>query len=172
MMHPMRDAIHPTGRPGPAAECGLRRPRPPMLAWPPDPHLALAALAALPVWAALGIAFGPRLALPASAAAWLSLVLVQPVVEELVFRGVLQGQLLRLTDRRAIGPVTLANLATTLGFSALHLLAQPAAWALAVAMPSLVFGHLRERFDSVAPAIAMHALYNAGFGVTAWLARG
>ncbi|WP_187272118.1 CPBP family glutamic-type intramembrane protease [Zeimonas arvi] len=36
--------------------------------------------------------------------------------------------------------------------------------------PSLIFGHLRERFDSVWPAVAMHALYNAGFGIAALVA--
>lgn len=170
MMRLVCDTLRPARDSSLAAECGLRRPRPQMLTWPPDAHLAIAALAALPVWAVLGLAFGQGLALPATPAAWLSLVLVQPVVEELVFRGVLQGQLLRLSRGRSIGPVTLANLATTLGFSAMHLLAHPPAWALAVAVPSLVFGHLRERFGSLAPAIAMHAIYNAGFGATAWLA--
>lgn len=152
-------------------ECGLVGPRPPAFAWPPDLHLAVAALAALPVWLALGTTVGARMAAPAAWIGWLSLVLVQPVLEELVFRGVLQGRLLRLTDGRRLGPVTLANLLATAGFVALHLTAQPPAWALAVAAPSLVFGHLRERFGSVFPAIAMHALYNAGFGLAAWLAK-
>jgi membrane protease YdiL (CAAX protease family) len=143
-----------------------------MFAWPPDAHLAIAAAAALPVWLGLAAAFGERMAPPAHWVAWLSLVVVRPTVEELVFRGVLQGQLLRLTEARRLGPLTLANLMTTVGFVATHLLAQPPGWALAVAVPSLVFGHLRERFGSVAPAIAMHAFYNAGFGLAAWLARG
>jgi membrane protease YdiL (CAAX protease family) len=155
-----------------AHECGLSKPKPPLLAWPPDPHLALAVLAAIPVWLALALTLGERMRLPSGPAAWASLVLVQPVVEELVFRGVLQGQLLRLTAARRFGPLTLANLMVTAGFVGAHLLTQPPGWALAVAVPSLVFGHLRERFRSVAPAIAMHALYNAGFGLAAWLARG
>lgn len=143
-----------------------------MLAWPPDAHLALAVLAAVPVWLALALTLGERMRSPSGPAAWASLVLVQPAIEELVFRGVLQGQLLRLTAARKLGPLTLANLMVTAGFVATHLLVQPPGWALAVAVPSLVFGHLRERFDSVAPAIAMHAFYNAGFGLAAWLARG
>ena len=88
---------------------------------------------------------------------------------ELLFRGLLQGQLLRLSQHgeelRRIGPVTWANGLTTLAFVALHLSAQPLAWALAVAvaLPSLVFGHLRERFASVWPAVGLHMVYNAGF---------
>ena len=154
-----------------AQECGLGRPRPPMLGWPADAHLAGAALAALPVWVVLGIAFDERIAAPAHWIGWLSLIVIQPAIEELVFRGVLQGQLLRLTGGRRLGPLTVANLVTTIGFAAMHLIAQPPGWALAVAAPSLVFGHLRERFGSVWPAIAMHAFYNAGFGLAAGLAR-
>ncbi len=48
--------------------------------------------------------------------------------------------------------------------SAWHVGTQPLGWALAVAIPSLVFGHLRERFGSVWPAVIVHIVYNAGFG--------
>ncbi|MEZ5604670.1 MAG: hypothetical protein R3E41_10780 [Burkholderiaceae bacterium] len=66
-----------------AQECGLSRPRPPLLAWPPDPHLTLAVLAAIPVWLALAFAIGERMRSPSGLAAWASLVLVQPAIEEL-----------------------------------------------------------------------------------------
>jgi len=133
-------------------------------------------LLAVPVWMALGVMFGTHMRAPAGWYAWASFVLIQPVVEELLFRGILQGQALRLTTihnaPRRLGPVTLANVLVTLGFVALHLWAQPLAWAMAVAVPSLVLGHLRERFASVWPAVLVHAIYNAGFGLTAWLVRG
>ncbi len=138
----------------------------------PDPHLALALLAALPVWIGLFFWAQPALRVPQGAWAWCSLVLVQPGLEEWVFRGLLQGEALRLTERRGgparIGPVTWANALVSAAFVALHLLAQPVAWALAVAAPSLVLGHLRERFDSVWPAVWVHAFYNAGFGLIAF----
>jgi len=166
-------------------DLGLVRPARPLR----DRHLLVAALAALPVWAGLGPAIGERMLVPASAYAWLSFVVIQPVLEELVFRGLLQGQLLRLTDARPLGAgaprqqadrvasagapsLSVANVVTTAVFVAVHLVAQPAAWALAVAVPSLVFGHLRERFVSVYPPIAMHAWYNLGFALTAWIAAG
>lgn len=152
-------------------DCGLVAPCPSPWAWPPDVHLVVAIVAAVPVWLALGIFAGERLRVPASAFAWVSLVLIQPLLEELVLRGVLQGQLLRLTRRRRLGPVSVANVVTTAVFVALHVPTQHLGWALAVAPPSLVFGHLRERFASVWPAVAMHGLYNAGLGLTAWLAR-
>ncbi|MDO8449337.1 MAG: JDVT-CTERM system glutamic-type intramembrane protease [Rhodoferax sp.] len=156
-------------------ECGLTWPKPALTAWPPDAHLALAVLLALPAWLALGLLVGGRMHAPVGWVAWASFALVQPLLEELVFRGILQGQALRLTSPsgqpRRLGPLTLANLLVTLGFVALHLRAQPLAWALAVVVPSLVLGHLRERMGSVWPAVLMHAIYNTGFGLTAWLAQ-
>jgi hypothetical protein len=65
--------------------------------------------------------------------------------------------------------LSIANLVTTAAFVALHFTAQPPAWALAVAVPSLLFGHLRERFGSVLPPVALHSIYNAGFALAAWL---
>lgn len=151
------------------------RPRPALSAWPPDAHLALALALAVPVWVALGLTAGPRMYLPSGWTAWMSFVLFYPVVEELLFRGVLQGELLRLTTRDGatlrLGPVSAANALATLAFVAFHTIAQPLAWALAVALPSLVFGHLRERFASVWPAVLVHVVYNAGFGLAAWLAQ-
>jgi membrane protease YdiL (CAAX protease family) len=144
-------------------------------AWPPDAHLALALLLAVPVWTALGLLAGPLMYVPPGWTAWMSFVLAYPVVEELLFRGLLQGEALRLTTRNGralrVGPVTWANVLVTAAFVALHSWAQPLAWALAVAVPSLIFGHLRERFASVWPPILVHAVYNAGFGLAAWLAN-
>ena len=127
----------------------------------------------VPVWLALALWAAAYMRYPAGVWAWASLLLVQPVLEELVFRGILQGQALRLTalhgEPRRLGPLTLANVLVTLGFVALHLYAQPLLWALAVAGPSLVLGHLSERYASVWPAMLVHAIYNAGFALTAWL---
>lgn len=150
---------------------GLVGPVPARWAWLADAHLAAALLAALPVWCALGATVGSQLRMPAGWSAWLALVFVQPLAEELAFRGVLQGWLLRLAPTRRLGPVTLANLGTTAAFVAWHVGTQPFLWALAVAIPSLVFGHLRERLGSVWPAVIVHIVYNAGFGLTAWWLR-
>jgi hypothetical protein len=157
-----------------AVECGLQRPRPAPLRWPPDAHLALALLAAVPAWLVLGWTLGTSMFQPRTLAGWLGFVLLWPLIEELLFRGLLQGQLLRLNPHRGqprrIGPLTWANALTTLAFVALHLPVQPLAWALAVALPSLVLGHLRERFASVWPAVGLHMVYNAGFAAAGWVA--
>ena len=153
----------------------LDRPRAALIGWPPDAHLALALALAVPVWVALGLTAGPLMYVPPGWTSWMAFALFFPVVEELLFRGILQGELLRLTTRDnrvlRLGPVSVANALTTMAFVALHMLAQPLGWALAVALPSLVFGHLRERFASVWPAVLVHIVYNAGFGLAAWLAN-
>lgn len=138
-----------------------------------DPHLIAALLAAVPVWTALGLWAGPWLRAPVDAWGWLSMLLLMPLLEEWVFRGLLQGQLLHLTavdgQPRRWGPVTQANGLTTLVFVALHLPTQPLLWALAVAPPSLLLGHLRERLGSVWPCVGVHMVYNTGFALVAVL---
>lgn len=137
-------------------------------AWLADAHLIAALAVAPPAWLALGAMVGEGMYLPAGVSAWLTFVALQPLAEEVTFRGVLQGLLLRGPMSRRCGLLTWANLGTTAAFVAWHFGAQPLVWALAVAIPSLVFGHLRERFGSVWPAVIVHIVYNAGFGVTAW----
>ena len=147
---------------------GLGRPETGWWHWWRDPHFLLAALAAAPGLFVLGQAAGDRMHVDFAATALISLAVVQPVVEELAFRGALQGYLLDRGWTRRTGPVSIANLGTTVAFVALHFIAQPPAWALAIAAPSLVFGHVRERLGTVLPAIALHSHYNAGFAATAW----
>ena len=154
--------------PGLRQTLGLGRPDLGWLRWLSNPHFVLAVLAAVPVWVMLGEMVGARLRVNLALPALISLAVVQPVVEELVFRGALQGHLLERGWARRVGPVSCANLGSTAAFVALHFMAQPPAWAIAVAAPSLVFGHVRERFGSVLPAIALHSIYNAGFAATAW----
>ena len=147
---------------------GLAPPVPGPWTWLADTHLMAALAAAVPVWCVLGLVAGAQLRVPAGWSAWLALLLLQPVAEEMAFRGVLQGGLLRHGADRRVGPVSLANLGSTAVFLAWHLGTQPAPWALATVVPSLVLGHLRERFDSIWPSVIVHMVYNAGFGLTAW----
>jgi hypothetical protein len=137
--------------------------------WLSDWHFVIAVLAAVPVWIALGLMAGHRMLVDLAPGALISLLVVRPFVEELAFRGALQGYLLERGGSRTVGPLSIANLVTTAAFVALHFTAQPPAWALAVAVPSLLFGHLRERFGSVLPPVALHSIYNAGFALAAWL---
>ncbi|HRP34379.1 MAG TPA: JDVT-CTERM system glutamic-type intramembrane protease [Gammaproteobacteria bacterium] len=130
-----------------------------------DPWFFFALAAGPAAWALLA------LWLPLAEPGWpavqpgrfLVLAVLYPVLEELVFRGWLQGALLnRGWGRRIAGPVSAANLAAALGFATAHLLRTSPAWAAAVILPGLVFGGFRER-HGVGAAIALHMFYNAGF---------
>lgn len=107
------------------------------------------------------------------AAQWLSCVLWQPVLEEVTFRGILQGELLRTGwgRTRALG-LSAANVVCSVAFVALHFLHHPPLWALSVLAPSLVLGWLRERHASLASPMAMHSLFNLTFFIAASLPVG
>ena len=130
--------------------------------WLGDWHFALALLAGVLFW--LGLAGPAEGAAVHGWAALALLVLLQPLFEELLFRGLVQGKLLaRAWGRRRCAGLTGANLATSALFTALHFASHPPLWAAGVLLPSLLFGYFRDRHDSVYPAIALHVFYNAGY---------
>jgi uncharacterized protein len=96
--------------------------------------------------------------------AFLSVALWQPLFEELLFRSVIQGQLLQtMWGRKTWIGLSLANLLTSTLFTLAHLASHSVSWSLLVFVPSLCFGFMRNRFGSVYPAIVLHAFYNAGY---------
>ena len=95
---------------------------------------------------------------------FLQVALLYPIVEELVFRGLLQERLWQTRlSRMSIYCISLPNIVTSVVFTAFHFLAHPPGWALAVIVPSLVFGFFRDRYQHVLPAIILHVLYNSGY---------
>lgn len=147
-----------TARPTLAEELGLAfRP-----AFARDPQLWLAAAAApvslaLLSWVLPDARGSMLLTLPVV----LSLVLWQPLMEELLFRGVLQGQLDRTRwARRRIAGFSAANCATTVLFMLAHLVHHSPLWAAATIAPSLVFGYFRDRHRQVYPSVLLHGFYN------------
>jgi len=96
--------------------------------------------------------------------AFLSRVIFYPALEELLFRGYLQGQLRQQSwGRQGWGGLTLANGCTSLLFAAGHWWSHPPLWAAAVLLPSLTFGYCRDRYMSLYPCIVLHMFYNAGY---------
>ncbi len=134
-------------------------------------HLFWLALLAGPgVWLALYFCFPVLPSRENGAGHWWSLLLLAglyPLLEEWLFRGLLQPQLLiyRPLRTRFLG-LSGANLLTSLLFGAAHLLTQPPLWAAAVIVPSLVFGAFRDRYQSIVPAIILHSFYNLGYFLT------
>ena len=89
------------------------------------------------------------------------LVLLMPLLEELAFRGYLQGVLAASAVRRfSIFHISGQNLVTTAVFSAFHLLSHSVLWSLAVVLPSLVFGFFRDKYQSVIPSAMLHVYFN------------
>ena len=92
----------------------------------------------------------------------LSLILWYPLVEELAFRGLVQGSLAqRLPDTGHLLGLSTANLLTAVLFVAWHLVYRSDILAWLVFVPALVFGYFRERHDSLMPSVILHCLYNA-----------
>lgn len=90
-------------------------------------------------------------------------VLVYPVLEEIAFRGALQGWLLKKAwGRRKWSGLSGANVATSLLFAAIHVVRRPGVLSAAVFVPGLVFGFFRERYNNLYVPIALHVFYNAG----------
>jgi hypothetical protein len=99
----------------------------------------------------------------------LLLVIVYPILEEIVFRGALQGWVRRKSWglRHRFG-VTTANILTSIVFAAFHLIRRPNVWSAGVILPGLVFGFFRDRYGNLYAPMALHIFYNAGL---VWLFR-
>ena len=94
---------------------------------------------------------------------FLSLVLLYPIVEEIAFRGLVQELLRDYVSRRSLGPLTIANLLTSVLFAGLHFIYHAPLWAALVFFPSLVFGFFKDRTNHLLAPIILHVFYNAGY---------
>jgi len=101
----------------------------------------------------------------ASPLLFIMLILVRPVLEEIVFRGLLQGWCLKLAwGKRDFYGLTAANIATSIVFTGLHFFTHAWLMAALVFIPSLLFGYFRDRYEGwLVPAIVLHCYFNAGY---------
>jgi membrane protease YdiL (CAAX protease family) len=119
---------------------------------------------------------GGGLSVPVLAIALGSAVMIAPIAEELLFRGVLLGWFDRLFARGARGhgptqpptPLDLPAIACASLFAALHAAQWPAPIPLFVL--ALGLGHLSRATRGLVAPIAMHATFNAISTVAAILA--
>lgn len=94
--------------------------------------------------------------------AWLGLL--YPAAEEWFFRGVIQGAAFRTgMGRKSWAGLSVANGAASLLFVAAHFLTHAPLWAMLVAVPSLLFGWFRDRYDSIIPGLILHCCYNLAY---------
>ena len=89
--------------------------------------------------------------------------LLYPVVEEIIFRGLVQEFIHDHLSHKSLGPLTLANLLTSLLFTGLHFFFHAPLWAALVFFPSLVFGFFKDRTQRLLAPIILHVFYNAGY---------
>lgn len=131
-----------------------------------DPVFLAAIMAALIYWGLMSV-----ISTPATDLAWplreplrfLYPALLYPVAEEIIFRGWLQEFIQAKLHPWRLGPLTHANLITSVVFTALHFFNHPPLWAAAVFLPSLVFGLARERSGGLTAPILLHVFYNSGY---------
>lgn len=131
-----------------------------------DRYFWAAVAAALPVWAAIYVGIRPNLDLvwPLRApAVFAQVAVLYPVLEEIVFRGVIQSAGHRYLPACSLGPISLSNLLTSLVFTAMHFLYHPPLWATLVVVPSLVFGYFKDRHGSLVGPVLLHVFYNTGY---------
>ncbi len=132
-----------------------------------DRQFGAAFIAAPIFWGALWFYAAPRpewgwpLTAPTQ---FLLLVVVYPVLEELVFRGALQGWLRsRGWGMTGWKHVTVANAITSVAFTLAHLSVNRCTCLLLCFVPSLIFGYFRDRYDQLHASIVLHVFYNAGY---------
>ena len=94
---------------------------------------------------------------------FLLVVLLYPIVEEIAFRGLAQELLRDYVSRRSLGPLTIANLLTSVLFAGLHFIYHAPLWAALVFFPSLVFGFFKDRTNRLLAPVILHVFYNAGY---------
>jgi len=91
-----------------------------------------------------------------------SFIIWQPIIEEMLFRGIIQGQLIKNNWAKLnYYGFSLANVITSLLFMSMHFINHSAFWAVSVILPSLVFGYFRDKYSQIYPALILHSSYNA-----------
>lgn len=88
--------------------------------------------------------------------------IVYPILEELAFRGLMQGWLITRCSTFVLG-ISYANLITSVLFASLHFLSHPPLMASLVFIPSIIFGYFRDRYHGrLLPSIMLHMYYSIG----------
>lgn len=131
-----------------------------------DKYFWAALLAAFPFWVFHWLTYPPSDPIHFVApnlVPFLMISIAYPVVEEIIFRGALQGYLIRRLVYKLPGPISSANISTSVAFASLHGIVLASSWSLLVFFPSLVYGYFRERTGGLIAPLLLHIFYNSGF---------
>lgn len=93
------------------------------------------------------------------------LVFIYPILEEMVFRGWLQGELYDSWKKGKMSwqNISVANVVCSIIFASAHLFYHSILWAVMTFFPSIIFGYFRDRYQKLYPSIVLHVFYNAGY---------
>jgi uncharacterized protein len=92
----------------------------------------------------------------------IQVLIILPVIEEVIFRGLIQPWLANRYNQKKMG-ITQANLITSCLFVLVHLYQHNLIMALYTFLPSLIFGYTRDRYKRLIPSIILHSSYNGGY---------
>jgi hypothetical protein len=86
-----------------------------------------------------------------------------PIIEEVLFRGFLQGWLLqKKMFRQRLAGISRANGLTSIGFAVAHLWQHALGLIPGYFVVSLLLGHFRERYRGILVPVLLHGYYNLG----------
>lgn len=90
------------------------------------------------------------------------IIFVYPIFEEIVFRGLVQEQIASRYSG-SIGILSIANITTSLLFVVFHFVYHSSVWAIAVFVPSLIFGYFKDKTYRLVVPMVLHVFYNFGY---------
>jgi len=139
-----------------------------LIHWRHDRQLGIAFLVAPFVWLSLYLIDRPALSFNWEiliSQQFLTLAVMMPILEEIVFRGLVQGWCMNQRwGGNKVFWITHANILTSIVFTAFHFISHTPLMALLVLIPSIVFGYFRDRYHGwLIPSIMLHCFYNAGY---------
>lgn len=85
---------------------------------------------------------------------FIQLVFISSVVEEVLFRGIIQEWIKKRLR------FDLTNILTSLVFCLAHTFYHSIGWSFAVLVPSLIFGYSKEVYKTLKAPIILHIFYN------------
>ncbi|MGC2164719.1 MAG: JDVT-CTERM system glutamic-type intramembrane protease [Gallionella sp.] len=127
----------------------------------PDSRLFIAVIAPLLIWPWVPAWDGGSYRDGVSEA--IVLIVLAPIAEEIVFRGFVQGGLLRIARFRQIAlGISIANWTTSIVFAAAHGWQHPLTFLPGYLVVSVVLGYFRERYNGIRIPVLLHGYYNLG----------
>jgi len=102
-----------------------------------------------------------ELPLPTKTRTLLLVILLVPLCEEIVFRGLLQNELASYERlRQTVLGLSWDNLITSTLFTLVHVLYFSSAWVILIQIPALITGFFYSRHRRLIYPILLHAWYN------------